>query len=227
MTNAEMPVDFIIDFESYGLAPEGAFIDLAIVLFKDDPHNPPTFQELVASSKRIKFDISSQRKEFPRVFDRSTIEWWQQQSEAARAMIKAAPTDVNLKVGMEEAIEFIRAGTNKKTSLGWCRGPSFDFPMYLTALRQIRNTREVFDDEPCFFWNQRDIRTAVERTLMTRGMTECPLPMGTLDGFVAHNSVHDCAKDILMLIYAQRYALGLEDCPMGDEVDPRSVKKGR
>ncbi|MGL4521772.1 MAG: 3'-5' exoribonuclease domain-containing protein [Bacilli bacterium] len=224
---SDLPNDFMIDFESYGLAPDGAFIDLAIIIFKDDPHNPPTFDELVTNGKRIKFDITSQRKEFPRVFDRSTIEWWKQQSEDARAMIKAAPHDVSLKAGMEEAIDYIRSNTDKRKSLGWCRGNSFDFPMYLTALRQIRDTRDVWDDEPCFFWNQRDTRTAIERTLMSRGMTECPLPMGTLDGFVAHNSVHDVAKDILMLIYAQRYVLGLEDCPTQETADPRSVKKSR
>jgi hypothetical protein len=62
---------------------------------------------------------------------------------------------------------------------------------------------------------------------MTRGLTTTPLHKGVLDGFIAHDSIHDCAKDILMLKYAQRYALGLDEAPVGDEIDPLSLPKGR
>ena len=48
---------------------------------------------------------------------------------------------------------------------------------------------------------------------------------GMLDGFVAHDSIHDCAKDVLMLKTAQRYAFGLEDFPAESDIDETTMKK--
>ncbi|UQJ95809.1 exonuclease A [Klebsiella phage CPRSB] len=48
---------------------------------------------------------------------------------------------------------------------------------------------------PTVFWNSRDVRTAIENRLLTRGVTTCPLRKGMLDGFIQHDSIHDCAKD--------------------------------
>lgn len=222
--------DFILDYESMGSAPEGATIDLATICFKNDPHNPPTFDELVANGIRAKFDLASQKPtgSFPRVFDQSTMDWWRQQSEEARANLRATPDDLSIEDGLNKILNFLKEkGVDAWQSQGWCRGMSFDFGILLDQIRQVYKTRETFHLEPCKFWNQRDVRTAIESTLMVRGMTECPLPAGTLDGFVAHDSIHDCAKDILMLIYSQRYAMGLEEAPTEETADPRSVKKKR
>ena len=52
-----------------------------------------------------------------------------------------------------------------------------------------------------------------------------PLRNGVLTGFVAHDSIHDCAKDVIMLKTAQRYALGLETMPEPEDTDPQTVKK--
>ena len=51
-----------------------------------------------------------------------------------------------------------------------------------------------------------------------------PLRKGILDGFIHHNSLHDCAKDVLALIYARRYAWGLEEIPSPEDVDPITIK---
>lgn len=54
-----LPVDLMIDFESLGYPPDGAVINMAAIGFKEDPHNPPTFKELVDNSFLVKFDIPS------------------------------------------------------------------------------------------------------------------------------------------------------------------------
>ncbi|AZV01102.1 exonuclease [Escherichia phage vB_EcoM_005] len=107
--------------------------------------------------------------------------------------------------------------------------PAFDFPILVDLIRDAYRSEGVPENEidtsklePVKFWNQRDIRTAIEAYSLTRGLSMCPLPNGTLKGFVAHDSIHDCAKDILMLKYAQRYALSLEDVP--ENPDPLSIK---
>lgn len=225
-----IPVDFIIDFESFGFAPQCAVIDLAVLCFKDDPNSPPTFEQLCDSATRVKFDISSQKTGNinARIFDDSTIKWWANQSPEAKFNLRASPSDVSLETGVNIVEEFLSSnGVNKKESFGYARGVGFDFGIMVDIIRQITGKRETMNEEWCRFWNQRDVRTSIEKTLMTRGMTECPLPMGTLDGFVAHDSIHDCARDVLMMIYAQRYALGLETCPTEDIADPNSIKKAR
>lgn len=216
--------DFIADFESLGKAPEGAVVDLAITVFDHDPHKVPVFADLVKNSIRFKFDLASQKGR--RVFDADTIEWWKQQSAEARKNLTPSAEDVDFTKIYDQMMDFLKEkGFNKRYGQGWCRGQSFDFPIMVDIIRQTFKTRDTFSLEPCFFWQQRDVRTAIEATLMTRNVTTCPLPKGSLDGFVHHDSVHDNAKAVMELIYSKRYALGLEDVPTGDNVDPLSIRK--
>lgn len=218
--------DFILDYESLGLAPDGAVVDLAVIAFDNDAYNPPTFKQLVDSALHVKFDRDSQKG--VRVFDPGVIQWWKTQEEAALKLLAKSDRDVLIPDGMEMVVKYLKDNkVDQWKSHGFCRGMSFDFAIAEDMIRKHYGTRDTFKVDWCKFWNQRDIRTAIEYTLMTRGMTECPLPKGTLDGFVRHNSIHDCAKDVLMLIYAQRYALGLEDCPSEEDADPNSLKKTR
>lgn len=220
------PIDFVIDCESLGNLPDGVLLDFAVVTFVNDPENPPKFNELIESGLKVKFDIASQRP--VRHVDAPVVAWWKQQSDEAKINLKPSISDVSLKEGYKKIIAFLKEkGVKQGTSQGWCRGQSFDFSMFVTMIRNALNVRETFEFEPCRFWNQRDIRTAVEANLGIRGMCECPLPMGTLDGFVAHDSIHDCAKDVMMLIYSKRYAYGMEDVPDEENADPRSLKKKR
>lgn len=222
------PVDFIIDFETLGNLPDGALIDCAVIPFVNDPENVPSFQELVAAGKKVKFSLSEQKNLGLRHFDPSVIKWWQAQEEAAKINLKPSVDDVTLAEGLRQIHEHLRnAGVKQTSSHGWARGTAFDFSMYVTWIRNVTGQRDTFDDEVVRFWSQRDIRTAIEENLGVRWTTETPLPMGTLNGFVAHDSIHDCAKDVLMLLYAKRYSYGLEDMPTPEETDPRSLKKKR
>lgn len=227
--------DFVIDFETLGARSDAAVIDLATVLFDPDPMVVPTFEEIVATGKRWKFDFASQKTgERPRCFDTFTIDWWKKQSVEARLNLKPASGDMDPVVAIIEFINYLRGKVDPFNSIGYCRGQSFDFPIMVDLLTESRrregnpeNAITTYDLEPVKFWQQRDIRTRIEALLMTRGLTTTPLPKGVLKGFIAHDSLHDCAKDVLMLKYAERYALGLEEAPIGDNIDPLSLPKGR
>lgn len=220
------PVDFVVDFETLGNLPDGALIDCAVVPFINDSENVPTFRELVERGKKVKFLLSEQKN--MRNFDSSVIKWWKEQEEAAKINLKPSIDDVTLAEGLKQIHQhLIEAGVKQTSSQGWARGTAFDFSMYVTWIRNVYGNRDTFDDEIIRFWSQRDIRTAIEENLGVRWMTETPLPMGTLDGFVAHDSIHDCAKDVLMYLYAKRYSYGLEEMPSQEEADPRSLKKKR
>lgn len=218
--------DFFIDAETAGYAPDGAVVDMAVLPFVNDPRYPPTFTELCNSALRVKFDLNSQKG--TRVFDKEVIEWWRNQDPEAKKHLISSDEDVTVSDGLDIIETFLKSrGVDPWHSQGFCRGMSFDFPIMQHMLQQANGVRDTFKLDWCKFWNQRDSRTFIEATLMTRGMTECPLPMGTLNGFVKHNSIHDIARDCLMVIYAQRYALGLEEAPTQENADPHSVKQKR
>lgn len=228
-----MAKDFIIDWETFGNVSRSSVIDCAVVVFDSDPEVIETFDELVNRGMKLKFNLKAQKGY--RLFGASTIKWWKEQSAEAKANLAPSPEDIDHVEGVYKILEFLKEnGVDTWNSFGWCRGQSFDFPILVDILREgeLRKGIEekdidTFKLEPCKFWNQRDIRTAIESLLLTRGLTTTPLHNGVLKGFIAHDSIHDCAKDILMLKYAQRYALGLDEAPTPENTDPLSLPKGR
>lgn len=218
-----MVKDFIIDFETFDNKPTAMAIDLAVLVFENNPENPPNFKDLVKQGRRWKLDLRSQAETRSR--SPSTINWWKQQSDEAKQNLVPTDKDVTVKVAITEFLEYLKEqGIDPWKSQAWCRGQSFDFPILVNMLQEVYKTNDTDEVEPVKFWNQRDVRTAVEALMMSRGMCTVPLEKGTLDGFVAHDSVHDCAKDVMMLIYAQRYAMGLSDVPLIEDADPNSIK---
>ncbi|WWQ13138.1 exonuclease [Morganella phage vB_Mm5] len=224
MQQEEKNVDGIIDFETLGLCPHGMIVDMAFIPFVDNPNEKPNFKNLIAGGKRYKFEISSQRGIRPS--DAGTVKWWTQQSHEARMNLKPSHEDIHFIQATERILKDMEAaGINRTMSLLYCRGMSYDFPILTDLIRQAYNKDDVMHLEPVMFYRQRDMRTAIENITMTRFQEYVPLPNGSLDGFVMHNSIHDCAKDIMMLQYAKRYALGLEKVPEPGNVDPLSLPK--
>lgn len=218
--------DYIIDMETLSNKSNAAIIDLAAIVFREDIENPPTFQELVSRGIKIKFSLKSQTKRHKM---KSVIDWWREQVFEAKKNLKPSAEDVTIDEGMRMFNDYIRRPDFKIDywkSLAWCRGNSFDFPMFEDMLSEHLQQDDTIFQQPVNFSRQRDIRTAIEQNLCKRMQTICPLPKGTLDGFIKHDSIHDCAKDILMMIYSKRYAWGLEEIPTGDNVDPHSILRG-
>lgn len=212
--------DFIIDFESFSMKPNAKLIDLSCIVFKEDYMNPPSFSELVNAGIRVKFDLKSQSE---RHVTKSAIDFWKNQSNDAKINLKPSIDDVNIVTGIETILSYLRQNNiDYWKSLGWCRGNSFDFPMFEDLICLLYGKEDTVFEQPINFSRQRDIRTAIEQNL-GRMQTTCPLPKGTLNGFVKHNSLHDSAKDILMYLYSKRYAYGIEQIPTLDNVDINSV----
>lgn len=215
--------DFLIDFETLGSDPNSIVIDLSVIVFENDVNNIPSFTDLVNSGRRFKFSLRSQKGS--RSFTKSTVDWWKEQSQEARDNLNPSPDDLTVEEGTTKFIEYLKEnGINQWKSQGWCRGMSFDFPILKDMLQQTYNIQDTYDVEPCRFWNQRDIRTAIECYLDVRGTTKTPLHKDILKGFVHHDSIHDCAKDILMLLYAKAYAMGIREMPSIDNADPETIK---
>ncbi|ASU00501.1 DNA primase [Aeromonas phage AS-zj] len=217
-----MVTDYITDFETLNTVEKATLVEFSVIPFKMDIENPPTFQSLVESGKKIKFDLKHQ-KALGRRVSASTVEWWKSQGEAAKSLLKPSSDDKTLYDGYMDIKDwFVETGVEFKKSHIWTRGE-----MDIIWFRSwYCDAMDLADDDisaamPVMFNNFREVRTAIEAN-MDRDVTYCPLPNGSLPGFVKHNSLHDCARDILMLIYSKRYAYGLEDIPT--DVDPNSMR---
>lgn len=218
-----MAKDFIIDLETLGSRPDSIVVDISVVVFDSDPTVMQSFNDLCNAGRRFKLDLKSQRG--TRTTMASTIVWWKEQDEAAKKNLKASPEDLTVEEAIPQLLDYLKkSGVNAWKSQGWCRGMSFDFPILVDMIRQTFKTDVTEDFEPVKFWAQRDIRTAIESLALTRGLSMTPLRKGLLTGFVAHDSIHDCAKDVIMLKTAQRYALGLETMPELEDTDPQTIK---
>lgn len=216
--------DFIIDLETLGNKPDAVVVDVSVLVFDPDYNVIEPFEELVSKGKRFKLDLNSQKS--TRSITKSTLEFWKTQSKEAKENLKPSSIDVSIEEATNGILEYLKDNKiNPFKSLGWCRGMSFDFPILVDMIRQTFNTTETDKFEPIKFHRQRDIRTAIEAYSLTRGMSLTPLRKGVLNGFIHHDSIHDCAKDVMMLKYAQRYAFGLEDVPELEDIDPQTIKK--
>lgn len=217
-----LPVDVVFDYETIGPSPLGIIAELSYVPFIDDPHHPPTFKELISVGRKYKFRLKGQ-SEFGRIKDADTIGWWKRQSKEAQSILFPTDNDLDLFEGHRQFMRDLEEdGISNRHSFDYCRGPEFDRGLMTNVLRMMTGKNDTRDIAPFSFWNSRDVRTAIENRLMARGCALTPLRKGMLDGFIKHDSIHDCAKDALMLIYATRYAMGIEEPPAKDDVDENS-----
>ena len=141
-----MAKDFIIDFETFGNVSSSSVIDLALITFDSDPEVLESFDELVKRGHRIKFDLKSQKGH--RLFGKSTLEWWKKQSAEARANLASTPDDLSVIAGIKEAQQYlIDNGIHPWDSFGWCRGQSFDFPIFVDCLRDVQRAQGISEEE--------------------------------------------------------------------------------
>lgn len=219
-----MVKDFIIDFETLGFHPDGIVVDLAAIVFEDDANNPPDFDELRKNAFHVKFKIKDQKG--VRLADESVKDFWRKQEKSVQRMLLPSDEDVSLEHGVNQFLTWCdTVGINRKKSFMYSRGNEFDMGLLTDLLRQVFAVRNTFEINPVVFWNVRDVRTAIENRLMTRDATSTPIRKGVLDGFRKHDSVDDCAAAAIQLVYASRYALGLEEPPTEDEVDENTITK--
>lgn len=196
--------DFMLDFETLSLKlPTPMLLELAIIPFESSGSEIPGFNELVNRGKVFKFDIKAQRGT-DRTVCKSTIEWWKEQSDEVRKILKPTPNDLTIQDAIAEIKEFLYANGFHENSKMWCRGLSFDPPIFSHMFNSYG------ENDPFKYHNQRDIRTAIDGYI---GRTSCPLVKGTLPGFKKHNSIDDCAKDIIMLMTAKAIAMGEVELP--------------
>ena len=210
--------DFVIDWETMGSDPDTIVLSFAISPFIEDQIE--SYESIVSKSKYWKFDLESQHAD-GRSVNLDTLEWWETQPKALKdSQFNPTPNDIKLKEFVVELEEYLAASGLSKYSQLYCRGASFDYPILAHIVKTYSNHNHKM--WPVAFWNQNCIRSYIRGMFVSRNTSKVPLPKGSIDGFVAHDPLHDCARGVMHIQYARSYAAGLIDIPEGDDIDPNS-----
>ena len=197
-----MDKHLLYDWEtlSPGGYPDTAVLSIGMIVF--DPSEILSFDQLVSNALRIKFDYTEQINRMGRVYDKETIDWWNQ-PENADAKAKVVDRDgterslSDMKSIVDKYLEIMEYdGTKGKV---WTRGNDFDSPILVNVYKQFNW------EMPYSWWNIRDIRTEIDAITQYWDhnhegygyIKDFPYP----DGFIKHLETHDCCRDVLMMQY--------------------------
>jgi hypothetical protein len=183
----------MLDIESLDLGPRSVVTQLA--LFGLDLEEDEMLDTHVHSYLPIQPQLDLIHA---RTISASTLWWWMQQSDEARAAFEFSTSeDFNdLPVLMNHFIVQFENITRGKTYTLWARGPQFD----------VVNVESLLKDcglkAPWKYDRVEDLRTIMREAGLSSKDVDQP------KGFVAHNAAWDCKFQLLCLREAQRKIRG-------------------
>jgi len=193
--------DFIFDMETIGanvfVCP---VVDMAYTTFDWDRFltDPYTFEEIVSSVQTVKVNVLEQMREYGCAFNKVDVEWWEKLPKLARDKLKPSADDLTVEEFCSTILTYL--SEQGKINYWWSRGNTFD-PVILS-----RNMRAVGKEELMNkflkFYTVRDVRTYIDAKFnFTTKSGFVPLADETYwnNAFVAHDSSHDVAADVLRL----------------------------
>lgn len=205
----------ILDFETLDNKPTAAIVSMAAIVF--DLNKPKSFDEILSQPENhfnVKFGQHSQLHTLGRTVGKSTLDWWKTQPPEVQSALRPSMMDFELLDGIRMFRKFCEDHGINKYSFAFCRGQSFDFPVLADIIHNhFKDWGYDYSMFPVPFWNQRDVRSYLDGLLMTIGVRHYAAPVGALAGFVKHNALHDCAKDIYLMQHYLAYANGTLQTP--------------
>ena len=187
---------FMYDVESLGIVSNSVILSMACIYF--NPEDKPTFKQLVENAFFVKLNAKDQIDRLGRTMTKSTLSWWNNQAPLVK---KQSLIPSSNDVLAEDAIKAMKVWSeqfpdNAKSTV-WARG-NLD-QMCLGSMEDKLGNNPVFH-----FGRWRDIRTAVDiLTESTNGYCKVDHPEFNDSMVVKHNPIHDCAYDIMMLLYGK------------------------
>ena len=189
----------IIDFETMGTKTKDcAMIDCSVFHFdtvkmlSDQPYNTRSIVDV----KKIKLSMKDQVDNYGWVVYKDTIEFWKNQSAAARKHIIPSSSDVTVEKFTDEFISYIVG--NGKIDYWWSRSNSFD-PILLWRIFEAADRNNMIN-EYLKHWKVRDIRTYIDAKLdfpKVNGFVPISDIQFWEKVFVEHDSSWDVLADVL------------------------------
>ncbi len=184
--------NIIYDFETLGQQPKrSAVLSFAMCSYNDDDFlvgEGLRYEDLIDQCKYIKFDVPDQVKNHGREIDSNTLDWWKQQGESARKVLKPSPDDQPISVFRSWIVKNLKWDESSYEKV-WSRGNTFD-PIFLSELHA-----DVFP-----WWAIRDTRSYIDALLLgSTDMDNRFVPAEYQDKFVHHDPRHDIVMDIMRM----------------------------
>lgn len=175
-----------------------AMIDCSVFYFdtvkmlSDRPYNTRSIVDV----KKIKLSLKDQVDNYGWVVYKDTIEFWKNQSAAARKHIIPSSSDVTVKKFADEFISYIVS--NGEIDYWWSRSNSFD-PILLWRIFEAADRNNMIN-EYLKHWKIRDIRTYIDAKLdfpKVNGFVPISDIQFWEKVFVEHDSSWDVLADVL------------------------------
>jgi len=182
----------IYDFETLSQdMVNGVAVSLAVLQYDDKRFlkNPYTYEELLADTHMIKFDVAEQ-VELGRNIQKSTLAWWKNQPKEAQALLAPSPLDKSVKELYNWFCDKLDVAPVRKV---WTRGNSFD-PIFLRTLLAHSGEKDPFD-----WWLIRDTRSFIEGLSYGSPLKNSFIPEELADKFVGHDPRHDIVMDVMRM----------------------------
>lgn len=203
---------FILDYETIGqdvfTAP---VVNCAYYVFDWSrflSDNPYTFNELIHSIRQDKFDVKKQMTEDGCVYKKADLDFWLEHPEAKK-QLQPSDRDIPVSEFVRRLYDYLMVEIyNKGEKLGrwWSRSNTFD-PILLH-----RNFNDHWErgklDFVLPYWLVRDTRTYIDTQFAFQNKKNAFCPIDDEDlwnqHFVAHNSIHDVAAEIMRIQKIER-----------------------
>jgi hypothetical protein len=191
---------WMFDVETLGIESNSVILSMVLIYF--NPEEKPTYRELMNNAFFVKLDAKDQIDRLDRTVTKSTLDWWKDQNIFTKNLSLIAKDD---DIKAEDALDMMREFVAKQcaktpdamNSTVWARG-NLD-QMVLGSLENKLDVSPIFH-----FGRWRDVRTAVDIfTGSKNGYCNVEHPEFNKDDVVKHNPIHDCAYDVMMLIYGK------------------------
>lgn len=193
-----MAADWLIfDFETLSDTPwDGTVLSVAYIAGKwEDLTLDTDIDKLVSSGEELFFKVKSQT-EYGRKPTQGTIDWWKKQPQEAQDRVFKNPNKIDLSELIPKFNEYCRKkGVNKDTKV-MLRGPDFDHTIMASIYKHFDNTL------PYNHWNLRDVRTILDVIVGSSYIYKFNDYCSEKYGLIAHDALHDCARDILQVAYS-------------------------
>lgn len=187
----------IIDFETLDTKPSTAITALSVLMF--DPSELKSFDELVKCTKFLKFDWKEQIQN-GRTTSEDTLNFWRSpdNKEAFDFCVQPKDDDISIK-DLPNTLSEMFKGINTSDIIVYSRGNSFEFGIMDNIFESLGEMN------PIPFWSHRDVRTEIDSIMQhldPNHKFDGNINGLSIDGFIKHNPVHDCAKDVISMQYA-------------------------
>jgi len=208
-----MKKDFIFDLETVGanvhICP---IVDMAYYAFEWDRflENPYSFEELASNIQTVKLDVRDQVENWKCGFEQEDLKFWQRLPKAARDKLKPTENDLTVQPFCDIILAYLREQRN--VDYWWSRSNTFD-PIIIWRIMNESGNGHLFS-EYLKYYKVRDIRTFIDAKFNFGIKHNGFIPVADEDywhkTFVAHDSTHDVAADILRLQMIHRAENGHE-----------------